>query len=68
MSLGGCRQKPIGALNSPRIGDKIELKILQNFCRERFGKVWKGLERAKKMIKMSINQVWVVVDKKRLVH
>ena len=32
------------------------------------GNVWKGLERAKKIIEMSINQVWVVVDKNRLVH
>jgi hypothetical protein len=53
LSLGGCRQKPIGALS--RIGDKIELENFQNFCLERSGKVWKGLERAKKMIKMSIN-------------
>jgi hypothetical protein len=30
------------------------------------GKVWKGLERAKKMIKMSINRIWVVVDKKTI--
>jgi hypothetical protein len=48
-SLGGRRQKLIGALNSPRIGEKVELKKLQNFCLERSGKVWKGLERAKKL-------------------
>jgi hypothetical protein len=67
-SLGGRRQKPIGALNSPRIGEKNEPKIFQNLCLERSGKVWKGLERAKKMIKMSINQVWVVIEKNRLMH
>jgi hypothetical protein len=41
-------KKPIGALNSPRIGEKVELKFFKNFCLERSGKVWKGLERAKK--------------------
>jgi hypothetical protein len=64
LSLGGCRQKLIGALNSARIGAKVELKFFQNFCLERSGKVWKEL----KKIKMSINQVWVVVDKNQLVH
>jgi hypothetical protein len=64
-SLGGRRQKPVGALNSPRIGKKVELKKFQNSLSE---KVWKGLERAKKMIRMSINRVWVVVDKNQLVH
>jgi hypothetical protein len=39
-SLGGRRQKPIGALNLPRIGEKVELKKFQNFCLERSGKVW----------------------------
>jgi hypothetical protein len=47
-SLGGRRQKPIGALNSSRIEEKVELKIFLNFCLERSGKVWKYLERAKK--------------------
>jgi hypothetical protein len=27
--LGGCRQKPIGALNSARIAKKVELKKFQ---------------------------------------
>ena len=49
-SLGGRRQKPIGALNSPRIGEKVELKSFKKFF-------WKGLERAKKIIKMTINRV-----------
>jgi hypothetical protein len=48
-------KKTIGALNSSSIGEKVGLKKFQNFCLERSGKVWKGLERAKKMIKMSIN-------------
>jgi hypothetical protein len=60
-SLGGRRQKPIGALNSSRIGEKVELENFKTF-------VWKGLERAKKMIKISVNRVWVVIDKNRLVH
>jgi hypothetical protein len=30
------------------IGEKVELKIFQNFGLERFGKVWKGLERSGK--------------------
>ena len=61
MSLGGRRQKTIGALNSARNGEKVELKI----GLERSRKVWKELE---KIIKRSINRVWVVVDKNRLVH
>ena len=64
-SLGGRRQKPIGALNSSRIEEKVELKIFQNCCLERSGKVCKEL---KKKRKMSINRVWVVVDKNRLVY
>ena len=44
MSLGEWRQKPIGALNSARIGEKVELKKIQIF----FLKNWWGLERAKK--------------------
>ena len=44
-SLGGCRQKPIGALNSPRIGEKVEIKRFQNCCLERSGKVWKELKK-----------------------
>jgi hypothetical protein len=48
LSLGGRTQKRIGALNSPRIGEKVELKKLQNYCLERSGKVWKGLERSGK--------------------
>jgi hypothetical protein len=40
-SLGGCRQKPIGALNSTRIGGKVELKNFKIF-------VWKGMERSGK--------------------
>jgi len=47
-SLGGRRQKPIGALDSARIGEKVQSKIFQNFCLERSGKVWKGLERSGK--------------------
>jgi hypothetical protein len=47
LSLGGPRQKMLGALNSPRIGEKVELQKFQNFCLERSRKVWKGLERAK---------------------
>jgi hypothetical protein len=50
LRLGGRRQKPIGALNSPRIGEKVELKSFKKFF-------WKGLERAKKIIKMTINRV-----------
>jgi hypothetical protein len=61
-SLDSHPQKPIGALNSSRIGEKVELKI-QNFCLERSEKVWKELKK-----KMSINRVWVVIDKNRLVH
>jgi hypothetical protein len=45
LSLGGRRQKPIGELNSPRIGDKVELKKIPKFLS---GKVWKGLERSGK--------------------
>jgi hypothetical protein len=56
------RQKPIGALNSARIGESAEPKILI-FSR----KNWWGLERAQNMRKMSISRVWVVLDKKRLV-
>jgi hypothetical protein len=44
-SLGGCRQRPIGALDSARIGEKVELKMFENFCLERSGKVWKELEK-----------------------
>jgi hypothetical protein len=51
-SLGGRRQKPIGALNSLKIGKKVELQKISIFLS---GKVWKGLERAKRIIKMSIN-------------
>jgi hypothetical protein len=47
-SLGGRKQKLIGALNSAKIGEKVKLKKLLNFCLERSGKT-------KKMIKMSIN-------------
>jgi hypothetical protein len=43
-SLGGRRQKLIGELNSPRIGEKVELKKFQKFCLERSGKVWKRLK------------------------
>jgi hypothetical protein len=55
MSLGGRRQKPIGALNSPRIGEKVELKKLQNFCLKRSGKVWKELENDKNEYKSSLD-------------
>jgi hypothetical protein len=34
-------------LNSPRIGEKVELKRFQNFCLERSGKVWKELKNDK---------------------
>jgi hypothetical protein len=51
LSLGGCRQKQIGALNSPRIGKKVEQKFFQNFWLKRSGKVWKGLERSGKVWK-----------------
>mgnify|MGYP006090206643 CR=1 FL=1 len=54
MSLGGCRQKPIGALNSPRIGEKVELKFFQNCCLERSGKVWKELKNDKNEYKWSL--------------
>jgi hypothetical protein len=37
-SLGGRRQKPIGALNTARIGGKVELKIFVWKCLERSGK------------------------------
>jgi hypothetical protein len=40
-SLGDRRQKPIGALNSARIGEKVELKFFSIFCLERSGKFWK---------------------------
>jgi hypothetical protein len=53
-SLGGHRQKPIGALNSPRIGEKVELKIFQNLCLERSGKVWKELNNDKNKYKSSL--------------
>jgi hypothetical protein len=53
-SLGGRRQKPIGALNSPRIGEKVELKFFQNFCLERSGKVWKELKNDKNEYKSSL--------------
>jgi hypothetical protein len=53
-SLGGRRQKPIGALNSPRIGEKFELKLLLNFCLERSGKVWKQLKKDKNEYKSSL--------------
>jgi hypothetical protein len=53
-NLGGHRQKPIGALNSPRMGDKIELKFFQNFCLERSGKVWKKLKNDKNEYKLSL--------------
>jgi hypothetical protein len=46
LSLGGRRPKPIGALNSPRIGKKFELKKFQNFCLERSLKVWKELKKS----------------------
>jgi hypothetical protein len=45
LSLGGFRQKLISALNSPRIGEKVELKMFQKFCLERFEKVWKELKK-----------------------
>jgi hypothetical protein len=38
-------KNPIGALNSARIGEKVELKRFQNFCLERSGKVWKELKK-----------------------
>jgi hypothetical protein len=58
-SLGCLRQKPIGALNSARIGGNVKLKIFFfNFLKD-----WRGLERAKNMRKMSISRVWVVLDK-----
>jgi hypothetical protein len=52
--LGGCRQKLIGALNSPRIGEKVELKFFQNFCLEMSGKVWKELKKDKNEYKSSL--------------
>jgi hypothetical protein len=54
LSLGGRRQKPIAALNSPRIGKKVELKIFQNLCLERSGKVWKELKTEKNEYKSSL--------------
>jgi hypothetical protein len=45
LSLGGPRQKPIGALNFAKIREKVELKT---FSKSLSGKVWKGLQRAKK--------------------
>jgi hypothetical protein len=58
------RPKPIGALNSARIGEGAKQKTIQNF----FLKNWWGLERAQNMRKMSISRVWVVLDKNRLVR
>jgi hypothetical protein len=56
LSLGGHRQKPIGALNSPRIGEKVELKmIFPNLCLEKSGKVWKELKNDKNEYKSSLS-------------
>jgi hypothetical protein len=47
-SLGGRRQKPISALNSPMIGEQFEQNIFLNFLwkdLERFGKVSKELKK-----------------------
>jgi hypothetical protein len=52
-SLGGRRLKPIGALNSPSIGEIFWLKVFQNFCLERSGKVWKELKKYKNEYKSS---------------
>jgi hypothetical protein len=54
LSLGSHPQKPIGALNSPRIGEKVELKFFQNFCLERSGKVWKELKNDKNEYRSSL--------------
>jgi hypothetical protein len=64
LSLGCLRQTPIGALNSARIGEGANQKNFLNF----FQKNWRGLERAQNMRKTSISQVWVVLDKNRLVR
>jgi hypothetical protein len=64
LSLGCLRQKPIGALNSARIGGNVRPKQFQNFSiKNRL-----GLERAQNMRKMNISRVWVVLDKDRLVR
>jgi hypothetical protein len=50
-SLGCLRQKPIGALNSARIGGNVKPKQFQNFSI----KNWLGLERAQNKRKMRIS-------------
>jgi hypothetical protein len=53
-SLGGRRRGPVGALNSPGIWGKVELKIFQNFCLERSGGVWKEPKNDKNEYKSSL--------------
>jgi hypothetical protein len=43
-SLGGRRQKPIGALNSARIGEDAKPKIFQHFFKK-IGEFWKELKK-----------------------
>jgi hypothetical protein len=52
--MGGRRQKTLGALNSPRIGEKVELQKFLNFCLERSGKFWKELKNYKNEYKSSL--------------
>jgi hypothetical protein len=54
LSLGGRRQKPIGALTSVRIGDKVVLNFFQNFGLERFEMVCKELKNDKNESKSSL--------------
>jgi hypothetical protein len=58
-----CTQKPIRALNLSRIGEGAKTKKFQKF----FLKNQWGLERAQNMMKISISQVWAVVNKNWLV-
>jgi hypothetical protein len=38
-----CRQKPIGALNSARIGERVKPKKIKNVS-SKIGEVWKDLK------------------------
>jgi hypothetical protein len=44
LSLGGRRQKLIGALNSAKKSEKVEPNFFQNLCLEKSAKVWKMLK------------------------
>jgi hypothetical protein len=41
-------------LNSARIGEKVDLKRIQNFCLERSGKVWKELKNYENEYKLNL--------------